>query len=51
MKRCDITDLLEDQCAHCLKHTLGDEHDKDPIEFTGLLAKFKENDSDVQDRV
>lgn len=35
-QRCEITDLIVDQCAHCQKHELGDEK-PDIIFFGGLL--------------
>lgn len=33
-ERCEKSDLLKSQCAHCLNHTL--EEEDEPITFEGL---------------
>lgn len=37
-KRCELTDLLVTECAHCKKDTLGDE-ESPAIPFAGFLRK------------
>lgn len=39
--RCDLTDLLVDQCAHCLGHRAADEIDYDTVRVsTEISARF-----------
>lgn len=39
LQRCELTDLLKENCAHCRGDTLGDEEDTTHGQFDGLLRK------------
>jgi len=39
MKRCEVTELLVDQCAHCLNHKDADEEESE--EFTEMVQSLQ----------
>ena len=48
-ERCEKTDLLTRDCAHCQKHELGDEVEPQKEQFGGLLRKYYIHEAGEED--